>query len=146
MNAKKIGIGILVAILIAVSFYFFYWTKTPQYSLVQIQKAIQNHDIDTFEKHVDLDSLYSKVVDDFIVEGMKKEKSGLDQTLAAGFIQLFKPTMVSLLKDATVEKIKGNKNDSEKGKASSKTGSGSNEIVSELKDKSNVSNLSIKDS
>ncbi len=145
MNAKKIGIGILVAILIAVSFYFFYWTKTPQYSLVQIQKAIQNHDIDTFEKHVDLDSLYSKVVDDFIVEGMKKEKGGLDQTLAAGFIQLFKPTMVSMLKDATVENIKGNKKDSEKGKASSKTGSGSNEIVSELKDKSNVSNLSIKD-
>ncbi len=145
MNAKKIGVGILVAIIIAVSFYFFYWTKTPQYSLVQIQKAIQNHDIDTFEKHVDLDSLYSKVVDDVIVEGMKKEKGGLDQTLAAGFIQLLKPTLVSVLKDATVENIKGKKTDGEKGNNSSKNSSDSIAIVSKLQDKSNVSNLSIKD-
>ena len=57
-NQKKIGIGIVIAVLCALAFYFLYWVKSPVYSLNIIKDSIQKHDVNTFEKHVDMDTLY----------------------------------------------------------------------------------------
>ena len=109
MNAKKIGIGILVAILIAVSFYFFYWTKTPQYSITLIQQAVKNHNVDKFERYVDLESIYNKAYDDVIAKSVtpKNNTDKVANALFAGFMQMFKPTVVSALKEATLKEISG---------------------------------------
>ena len=109
MNAKKLGIGILVAILIAVSFYFFYWTKTPQYSITLIQQAVKNHNVDKFERYVDLDSIYNKAYDDVIAKSVtpKNDTEKVANALFAGFMQMFKPTVVSALKEATLKEISG---------------------------------------
>lgn len=40
---EKIGAALLVLIG-ALSWYFFYYTQTPQYTVKQIQKAVQQHD------------------------------------------------------------------------------------------------------
>lgn len=66
-NAKKIGLGIVIAILCAIAFYFLYWIKTPAYSLNIIRESVEKHDVATFEKHVDMDTLYTKAFDDGIV-------------------------------------------------------------------------------
>lgn len=48
INNKKIYkiIGLIVLLILAgCAFYFFYWVKTPQYSLKLIQESVQNHDV-----------------------------------------------------------------------------------------------------
>ena len=57
---------IIVAVLAAGAFYFGYWVKTPQYTLNLIANAVVQHDTKTFEEHVDLDNLFSKLFDDAI--------------------------------------------------------------------------------
>ena len=57
---------IIVAVLAAGAFYFGYWVKTPQYTLNLIANAVVNHDTAAFEKHVDLDNLFSQLFDDAI--------------------------------------------------------------------------------
>ena len=57
---KKIGLGLIILILCAIAYYFLYFIKTPAYSIKIIQESIQKHDVATFEKHVDLDTLYIK--------------------------------------------------------------------------------------
>lgn len=55
------------------AFYYFYWLRSPQYSLVIIQKAVQEHDDATFEKHVDVsrvaDDLVSAMIDTTVMNG-----------------------------------------------------------------------------
>ena len=100
---KKIGIGVIVAILCAVAFYFLYWIKTPVYSLNIIKESIQKHDTTTFEKHVDMDTLYVKAFDDSIVAMSRIQGDDtLSNPFAAGIIQMLKPTVVSALKQQTI--------------------------------------------
>ncbi len=86
-SQKKIGIVVIVAIICVAAFYFLYWIKTPTYSLGLVREAVQKHDIEMFEKHVDLDTLYTKGFDEAIV-AVNKIQGGtvLSNPLAAGFI------------------------------------------------------------
>jgi len=50
---KKITtIFVLVIIVVAAAIYYWQWTHSPKYSLLQAKKAIENHDIVSFEKYV----------------------------------------------------------------------------------------------
>ena len=65
MQTKKLKYLLLfavIAIAAAVAWYFAYWVKTPQYSLGLIGSAVQKHDFAAFEKHVDMETLYSTVL------------------------------------------------------------------------------------
>ena len=81
-NVKKIGLGVVVAILCALAYYFLYWTKTPVYSANIIRESIAKHDVVTFEKHVDMDTLYGKGYDD----GAKKAYHRLMHRVASADI------------------------------------------------------------
>jgi hypothetical protein len=62
MQTKKLRYLLLfavIAIAATVVWYFAYWVKTPQYSLGLIGTAVQKHDFAAFEKHVDMETLYS---------------------------------------------------------------------------------------
>ena len=72
---KKIGLEILAVVILGLAFFFFYVVKTPQYSLYLIHKAVQSHDTVSFEQHVDLDTIYSKGIDDLIASGLKGKKT-----------------------------------------------------------------------
>ena len=108
-NRKKVFLGLLIAILGALAFYFFYWTKTPQYSITLIQQAVKNHNVDKFERYVDLDTLYGRAYDDFISKSVvpKNDAEKVASAFATGIMQMFKPTVVSALKDATLKEISG---------------------------------------
>ena len=107
-NKKKIFVGILVIFICTLAFYFFYWIKTPTYSLNLIREAVQKHDVTSFEKHVDMDTLYTKAFDDALVAYDKIEGTNmLSNPLAAGFIQMLKAPTVSALKNQTIEAVKG---------------------------------------
>ena len=72
---KKI-VAVLAALAILTSgWYFFYWLKTPQHSIALIADAVRQHDLKTFEKHVDMDNLYSKAYDDVVAVTFGSDKN-----------------------------------------------------------------------
>lgn len=105
-NAKHktmliLGIALIV-ILLAGSVGYWYWTHTPQYSLKQIQEAVKNHDLQTFEKHVDIESVTSRMIDQLIDSKMNDKNEVQDEAtsnLAKGFIQFIKPQLTAMAKD-----------------------------------------------
>lgn len=142
-NQKKIGIGIVIAVLCALAFYFLYWVKSPVYSLNIIKDSIQKHDVNTFEKHVDMDTLYTKAFDDSLVAiGKINGEDLLSNPLAAGFIQILKPPVVSTLKSKTIDYVKGEK---EEAKSNKDKNSQAEDMANGLKDRAGIENLNIKD-
>lgn len=102
-NTISVLIGIIALILVGAGGYFFYWQKTPEYSIGLIRDSIQKHDLAAFQKRVDIDTLFTRAFDDLISYQMNADKE-MDQgtkAMAMGFAQLLKPTVVNALKDAT---------------------------------------------
>lgn len=76
MQTKKIKYLLLAVVLAAAAtliWYFAYWVKTPQYSLGLIGTAVQKHDFTAFEKHVDMETLYSSAYDDVVAASFGSE-------------------------------------------------------------------------
>ncbi len=135
---KKFGLGAAAVILLAIAFYFFYWIKTPAYSLNIIRESVQKHDVVTFEKHVDLDSVYNKAFDDAIVAMDKIEGKGtLSNPMAAGFLQMMKPAVVTAFKTKTLDAVKGTD-------AASGDGSNADKITESLQKRANIEDAAIK--
>lgn len=115
MNNKyvKLGIGLVVIIVAIASWWFLYYTKTPAYSLGIVKTAIQQQDIETFKKHVDLDTFLDSTIDDFLNSDDKSEEMK-NNPFASGLIQMIKPAMVdyakksiySLVEKGTSETVK----------------------------------------
>lgn len=141
-NQKKFGIAIIAAIICAVAFYFLYWIKTPVYSLGIIRDSIQKHDVATFEKHVDLDTLYAKGFDDAFIAYDKLQGDNLmSNPLAVGFVQMMKPAVVSGLKTKTLDSIKG---EDDAAQAKALLGD-SEQVVKDLKKSSGIDDSTFRD-
>lgn len=107
INNKKIYkiIGLIVLLILAgCAFYFFYWVKTPQYSLKLIQESVQNHDVVAFEKHVDTEALCTQAVDGFLAQEMST--NDMNNPLIQGIIQTVKPAIVKSLKDGFINYVR----------------------------------------
>lgn len=70
-NKKKsnLWIYIVVILLMLVAgggfFWDFYYTKTPVYSIHLIQKSVKEQNLAEFKKHVDTDTMLSRLYDDY---------------------------------------------------------------------------------
>ena len=108
---RNIIIGALIVVLGALAFYFFYWIKTPQYSLNLIRDAVKSHNTEAFERHVDLDSLLNKGYDDAVAYYLKNEGKDLGgmQALTAGVAQMMKPSMIATWKSDVLNSVSGTK-------------------------------------
>ena len=62
----KIGIAMFLLLIGVAGWWFFYYTKTPTYSLGIIKKSIEQHDSKTFQKHVNIDSIINNAIDEKI--------------------------------------------------------------------------------
>ena len=108
MKTKFKRIIIIAAILVIGLFGYNYWINTPQYSLLQIQKSVENKDRLLFEKHVDSQKIIEEIVDDisemFIDEvdnGQSNEYSLLNPAFwASGLTSILKPTIESVIEEA----------------------------------------------
>lgn len=138
-NQKKAALAIVVLILCAVGFYFLYWVRTPAYSIHIIEKSIKRHDVVTFEKHVDMDCLYSKAFDDIIIVSGKLDADPiLENPFAIGFLQMLKPTVVSTMKYETLEYVKGEKGDDAQNSQQTE------DVLRGMKDQTDVDNAVLK--
>ena len=124
----------------AIAFYFLYWTKTPAYSLNIIRESVEKHDVATFEKHVDMDTLYTKAFDDGVVAVDKIQGEGtLSNPMAVGFLQMLKPPVVAALKNETIEYVKGEKEN--KAQSNNKA----DDFAKGMKNESGIDNSKLKD-
>lgn len=86
---KRLAVSVVVVV-VGLLAGWYYWTGSIQYSLRQIQQAIKTHDRYLFEKHVDIDNLLDRMVDDLIQQRGIRE----DTALLAGVVSEWKEKSV----------------------------------------------------
>ena len=137
-STKKIVIGVLVVVLCALAYYFMVWTKTPIYSLNLVREAVKKHDVVQFRKHVDMDSLYGKAIEDTIIAIDKIEGTNvMSNPFASGIVQILKEPAVNVLKAETLEYIAGDRENNPVSEA--------DQFAEELKEKADTENIEVKD-
>lgn len=114
-NGQKIAVAAISVMVCAALFYFFYYTKTPVYSMKLIGEAVQKHDLETFDRHVDVKHMLEKVFDDFVAKESKNKNGSLaGDAFALGLVNALKPVAVAELQDAVYAEV------AEKGAATQK--------------------------
>lgn len=142
---KKMILIMGVSLVAVSSFGYNYWTSTPEYSLIQIKKSIDTHNISLFQKHVDIDSVVNRAVDVLIGqvldESIDSDSSGLEAlgaSLAAGMVMLMKPKIVEYATSKIVHFIEEGKGpqkaDQQSAKEAQKTLSGVESFFSNHKE------------
>lgn len=83
------------------SWYFFIYTKTPEYALHNIQSAIHSHNLENFRKSINMDILLPKAYDDLTTDMFKDDKTlpPKTKTLFENFYILIKPLILSGVQD-----------------------------------------------
>ncbi|KAA0894288.1 DUF2939 domain-containing protein [Oryzomonas rubra] len=99
MKKLMIFVGVIVVVVVSV---FVYAKGTPQYSLYQFRKAVENHDADTAMKYFDVDSIVDNFMNDFMKSQDEKkpanEFEAMGNNLAKGLIAMMLPAMKESLK------------------------------------------------
>ncbi|HBM97412.1 TPA: hypothetical protein DD394_08035 [bacterium UBP9_UBA11836] len=98
----SIAATLLVAFL---AFYYGYWKNTPIYSLTLVKTAIENHDWQTFEARVDLDSVLKYAYDD-AADSLIEQQLGKNNLLSLVKGQAFLKNAANLVKNDAVEMAK----------------------------------------
>lgn len=71
MKSKTVILAILfICILASVAGGFWYWTRTPQYSMIKLVEAVHNHDGPSFRHYFDPQSVSSNFVIELTNEGL----------------------------------------------------------------------------
>ncbi|HMM22959.1 MAG TPA: DUF3298 and DUF4163 domain-containing protein [Selenomonadales bacterium] len=118
-----IAVALISIIIAGLGFYFLYWRNTPEYSLQVIAKAIRTHDLATFEKYVDMDSLISRAIDQTIdaVTNNTEDQNPNIQNMFRGFAQMVKPMLIANAKEEIKSYIEKGNFDSGQTKPQDKT-------------------------
>lgn len=109
---------------VAAFFGYRYWTRTPQYSLLQIQKAVSARDIAQFEKYVDVDSTVHSFVDDLVEVSLAAHDAlnpgsklnpldALGKQFARGIVSTVKPALALAAKQSLRYYIRNGKAEDE---------------------------------
>lgn len=112
-KVKMLGITLLSIAVIALAWYFLYFTKTPEYSLNAVRASIVNHEVDTFKKYVDVDSLLSHGYDDtiaaYIASEPKLSQDNFSKSLVEGLAKLFKGMAITEGKESILRYVETGK-------------------------------------
>lgn len=99
---------LLLAAVIGTSFwYFFFYTRTPEYALQQLTTAIEHHDATAFKRYVNLELLSSRAYDDLTVDLFAYDATLTPQTkvMFEKFYILIKPQLSEGLEQTTLTRI-----------------------------------------
>ena len=140
MSKKKSIIAVLIAVIVIVlGWYFLYFTKTPVYSLNLARESVEKHDVVTFKKHVDVESIVGSGYDDFVDVQMNDPliKDNPFKGFAEVMLKGLKSQIVPVLSQETYNSIEKKSDDSNQN-AKSK------EAANEVKEKTGVKDLEFK--
>lgn len=95
--------SVIAALLLSfLAFYYGYWKNTPIYSLTLVKTAIENHDLQSFEARVDLDSVLKNAYDD-AADSIIEQQLGNNNLLSLVKGQAFLKGAANLVKNDAVE-------------------------------------------
>lgn len=100
----KIFIVALIVILVGIGgcvAYFNFYVKTPEYTLKSVQNAVETHDIEEFNKYVDVDNVVAGVTDNML-DAIIASQSNLPEEAKVAMNSLatmFKAPLVASLND-----------------------------------------------
>ena len=140
MSKKKSIIAVLIAVIaIVLGWYFLYFTKTPVYSLNLARESVEKHDVVTFKKHVDVESIVGSGYDDFVEVQMNDPliKDNPFKDFAEAMLRGLKPQIVPALSQEIYNGIEKKSEDSNQ---NTKT----KEATNEVKEKTGVKDLEFK--
>ena len=110
---KMFGITLASLVVIAAAWYFLYFTKTPEYAVNRVRESIVKHDVATFKKHVDLDSLLGRAFEDMIAaliaSDPKLANDSFSRSFVEGLAKIFKGMVVSEGKDGILRYVETGK-------------------------------------
>ena len=133
---KKIVAVLATLAVLAGGWYFFYWLKSPQHSVALIADAVRQHDLKTFEKHVDMDTLYGHAYDDVVAVTFGADKDA--NPIIVAIVKGIKGLAVPLLENETRSYIMHGDKPENETEAQQQVAPGSEsgaEIVDNLKDR-----------
>jgi hypothetical protein len=92
LKRKILNFGVVGLVALA-SFGYWWWIRTPAYSLKQLVSSIRDHDRDAVEKYLDFESVADCFIEEMMSDGGKKDVkiSAGERMIAHGLFQLFKP-------------------------------------------------------
>ena len=91
----------------SVLWYFFIHARSPEYALKEIQAAVDEHDMDKFERYVNVSLSMGRVYDD-LTRSLFAADTGLtndQRTEAVHFYQLIKPQVTAGMRTALAGRI-----------------------------------------
>lgn len=98
-GGSKLLIFILIILIIAsLRGGYLYIIKSPQYSLYKITKAVENNDLEDFEKYVDIDRTVTQLVDQILEREVKKFSFG-SVKLEEELVKKVRPKIIKYIKD-----------------------------------------------
>ena len=140
MSKKKTIIAILIAVIaIVLGWYFLYFTKTPVYSLNLARESVEKHDVVTFKKHVNVESIVGSGYDDFVDVQMNNPL--IKDNPFKGFAEVMLKGLKSQIVPALSQEIY---NGIEKKSDDSNQNAKSKEAANEVKEKTGVKDLEFK--
>lgn len=80
-------------------------SDAPKKSMAEIEKAVKNRDLETFEKYVNLQNFFSKGFDSYLT-AHKGEEAGAMSAADAGFLSMFKSAIVEELITSAKQTVK----------------------------------------
>ena len=88
--------------------YFNFYVKTPEYTLKVIQESIQNHDVDEFNKYVNVDNVVAGVTNNML-DGIIASQTNLPEEAKVAMNSLatmFKAPIVASLQEGLNNYVK----------------------------------------
>lgn len=108
----SIAVGIVFCAVCVVAFWYFaYYTKTPEYSVQMIAKAVTEHDVNSFNKYVDRPKLSDDLADTLINTIMQADPHKPENTSVAlqEYSAIFKSAFVQNFNTALDVYVKNGK-------------------------------------
>ena len=113
LSKKPIFAIVLVVLVVVGAGFYWHWTRSVDYALVEIRAATQDRDLATFQKYVDVEGVCTRLGDDFsgvVTKQQQPASSGaaaLGQALGAGLIEMIKPHIVEACQTGIERAVEG---------------------------------------
>lgn len=103
----SLGFFLIAAIIGATVWYFFFYIRTPEYALEQIQTAIEEHDRDKFSHYVNAELLASRAYDDLTVDlfAYDSELTPKTRDMFEKFYIMIKPQLAEGLENVSLTRV-----------------------------------------
>jgi hypothetical protein len=101
-----VGTFLAVGVALFAGVIYWQWTSSPTYSLSRIRSAVDEHDVVAFEKHVDVDTVASRLIDDLMAASTQPDDAeDIGAAIATGMVELLKPRLVGMVKEQTLRLV-----------------------------------------